>query len=82
MATIRLHGNPFSTATMRAAASLHEKQLEFEFVLIDMKNGEHKKEPFISLNVSITTLTNYEVKFSFFLPTIFSILANFQFYYI
>lgn len=41
MATIRLHGNPFSTATMRAAASLHEKQLEFEFVLIDMKNGEH-----------------------------------------
>ncbi|KAG5051889.1 hypothetical protein AAZX31_02G147600 [Glycine max] len=50
MATIRLHGNPFSTATMRAAASLHEKQLEFEFVLIDMKNGEHKKEPFISLN--------------------------------
>ncbi|KAK7392333.1 hypothetical protein VNO78_20767 [Psophocarpus tetragonolobus] len=50
MAAIKLHGNPFSTATMRACASLHEKELHFEFVVIDMKNGEHKKEPFILLN--------------------------------
>ncbi|ESW15845.1 hypothetical protein PHAVU_007G107200 [Phaseolus vulgaris] len=50
MATIKLHGNPFSAATMRATASLYEKQLEFEFIMIDMKNGEHKKEPFLLLN--------------------------------
>ncbi|RDX74892.1 Glutathione S-transferase F13 [Mucuna pruriens] len=37
-------------ATMRVTASLYEKQLDFEFVHIDMKNGEHKKEPFILLN--------------------------------
>jgi len=65
MATIKLHGNPFSAATMRATASLYEKQLEFEFIMIDMKNGEHKKEPFLLLNVSITTLKTYHVKFSF-----------------
>jgi len=51
--TIKLHGSPFSTATMRATASLYEKEVEFEFVHVDMKNGEHKKEPFILLNVSI-----------------------------
>ncbi|XP_020203017.1 glutathione S-transferase F6 [Cajanus cajan] len=50
MAPIKLYGNPFSTATMRASASLHEKEVEFEFVQVDMKNGEHKKEPFLSLN--------------------------------
>lgn len=53
MATIKLHGSPFSTATMRATASLYEKEVEFEFLHVDMKNGEHKKEPFILLNVSI-----------------------------
>lgn len=48
--TIKVHGSPFSTATMRVTATLYEKQLEFEFVRINMRNGEHKKEPFISLN--------------------------------
>lgn len=50
MAAIKLHGNPFSTATMRVTVSLYEKELDFEFVNIDMKNGDHKKEPFILLN--------------------------------
>jgi len=50
MATIKVHGSPFSTATMRVTATLYEKQIEFEFVNINLRNGEHKKEPFISLN--------------------------------
>ncbi|XP_027367959.1 glutathione S-transferase-like [Abrus precatorius] len=50
MATIKVHGTPLSPAVMRVTATLYEKELEFEFVHIDMKNGEHKKEPFISLN--------------------------------
>ncbi|KEH43230.1 putative glutathione transferase [Medicago truncatula] len=50
MATIKVHGSPISTATMRVTATLYEKELEFEFVSINMRNGEHKKEPFISLN--------------------------------
>lgn len=63
MATIKVHGSPFSTATMRVTATLYEKQLEFEFVPIDMRNGEHKKEPFLSLNVS--KQANYHNKTSF-----------------
>lgn len=39
-----------STATRRALACLYEKDLEFEFAQVDMRSGEHKKEPFISLN--------------------------------
>ncbi|KAF2298486.1 hypothetical protein GH714_023760 [Hevea brasiliensis] len=50
MATIKVHGSPFSTATQRVLVSLYEKELEFEFVNVNMGAGEHKKEPFISLN--------------------------------
>ncbi|XP_042502406.1 glutathione S-transferase-like [Macadamia integrifolia] len=46
----KVYGNVFSTATMRAFATLHEKDVEFEVVHIDMKAGEHKKEPFVSFN--------------------------------
>jgi len=58
MATIKVHGSPFSTATMRVTATLYEKQIEFEFVNINLRNGEHKKEPFISLNVRVN-ITKY-----------------------
>lgn len=50
--TIKVHGNPISTATMRVVACLIEKDLDFEFVFVDMATGEHKKHPFLSLNVS------------------------------
>ncbi|XP_042502408.1 glutathione S-transferase-like [Macadamia integrifolia] len=46
----KVHGPLFSTATMRAFAVLQEKEVEFEAVPIDMRAGEHKKEPFLSLN--------------------------------
>ncbi|KAL9235777.1 hypothetical protein vseg_010513 [Gypsophila vaccaria] len=47
---IKVHGNPMSTATLRVLAALHEKQLDFEFVPVDMRAGAHKQEPFLSLN--------------------------------
>ncbi|KAJ8620599.1 hypothetical protein MRB53_029128 [Persea americana] len=50
MAGLTLHGDVFSTATMRALVCLKEKELDFEFVPINMGAGEHKKEPFILLN--------------------------------
>ncbi|KAL9662622.1 hypothetical protein QQ045_027455 [Rhodiola kirilowii] len=50
MAVRKLYGTLGSPATMRALASLHEHQLEFEFIPIDLKSGEHKREPFLSLN--------------------------------
>ncbi|XP_042502407.1 glutathione S-transferase-like [Macadamia integrifolia] len=46
----KLHGSLFSTATLRAIAALQEKGIEFEFVAIDLRAGEHKKEPFLSFN--------------------------------
>ncbi|GFP85623.1 glutathione s-transferase parb [Phtheirospermum japonicum] len=48
---IKVHGATFSTATWRVLACLHEKGLDYEFVTINMIGaGEHKKEPFISIN--------------------------------
>ncbi|KAA8549184.1 hypothetical protein F0562_000868 [Nyssa sinensis] len=50
MATIKVHGSVFSSPAMRVFACLHEKDLEFEFIPVDMGTGQHKKEPFLSLN--------------------------------
>ncbi|CAI0394357.1 unnamed protein product [Linum tenue] len=50
MAAIKVHGSPFSTASQRVFATLYEKDVDFEFVNVDMRTGEHKKEPFLSLN--------------------------------
>ncbi|XP_050237727.1 glutathione S-transferase PARB-like [Mercurialis annua] len=50
MAAIKIHGSPISTATQRVLACLYEKEIEFEFINVNMSEGEHKKEPLISLN--------------------------------
>ncbi|KAK3415547.1 glutathione S-transferase isoform X3 [Eucalyptus grandis] len=47
---MKVYGTVLSTATMRIFAALYEKDLEFEFVPIDMPAGEHKKEHFLALN--------------------------------
>ncbi|KAK6947099.1 Glutathione S-transferase, C-terminal [Dillenia turbinata] len=46
----KLYGAVDSPSTMRALASLLEHQVEFEFTLIDLEAGEHKKEVFLSLS--------------------------------
>ena len=51
MAAIKVHGNPLSTATMRVLATLYEKELDHEFVIVDLRAGEHKKEHFLSRNI-------------------------------
>ena len=51
MATIKVHGNPLSTASMRVLATVYEKEIDHEFVFVDMRAGEHKKEHFLSFNV-------------------------------
>ncbi|EFH56580.1 glutathione S-transferase [Arabidopsis lyrata subsp. lyrata] len=50
MATIKVHGVPMSTATMRVLAALYEKDLQFELIPVDMRAGAHKQEPHLSLN--------------------------------
>lgn len=54
MAGIKVFGNATSPSTRRVLLALHEKNLDFELVNIDLKDGEHKKEPFLSRNVSIS----------------------------
>ncbi|CAN8311048.1 unnamed protein product [Cochlearia groenlandica] len=50
MAAIKVFGHPASTATRRVLIALHEKNLDFELVHVELKDGEHKKEPFLSRN--------------------------------
>ncbi|KAK4785175.1 hypothetical protein SAY86_001864 [Trapa natans] len=45
-----VHGSPMSTATCRVLATLIEKGLDFEFVNVDMRSGEHKKPHFLALS--------------------------------
>ncbi|KAF8015082.1 hypothetical protein BT93_H0775 [Corymbia citriodora subsp. variegata] len=47
---MKVYGSVLSTATMRVFAALYEKDLEFEFVPVDLRAGEHKKEHFLALN--------------------------------
>ncbi|KAJ8434428.1 hypothetical protein Cgig2_002630 [Carnegiea gigantea] len=47
---IKVHGSPISTATFRVVAAVHEKELEYEFVPVDMKSGAHKHPDFLALN--------------------------------
>ncbi|KAL6968479.1 glutathione transferase [Sarracenia purpurea var. burkii] len=50
MATMKVHGGLVSTATKRVLVCLNEKDLHFQFVLVDMRSGEHRKSPFLSRN--------------------------------
>lgn len=68
MATIKVHGVPMSTATMRVLAALYEKDLQFELIPVDMRAGAHKQEPHLSLNV--TQRTNLFLVFSNYLTAI------------
>ncbi|KAJ4914736.1 Glutathione S-transferase F6 [Raphanus sativus] len=47
---IKVFGHPASTATRRVLIALHEKKLDFELVHVELKDGEHKREPFLSRN--------------------------------
>lgn len=50
---IKVHGHPISGSTQRVLATLAEKGLDYEFVFVDLATGQHKTEPFVSLNVRI-----------------------------
>uniref|UniRef100_A0A0D3E033 glutathione transferase n=1 Tax=Brassica oleracea var. oleracea TaxID=109376 RepID=A0A0D3E033_BRAOL len=54
MASIKVFGHATTTSTRRVLLTLHEKNLDYELVNVELKDGEHKKEPFLSRNVSIS----------------------------
>ncbi|XP_010522773.1 PREDICTED: glutathione S-transferase F4-like [Tarenaya hassleriana] len=43
----KVHGHPLSTNTRRVLATLYEKGIGYEAIEVDLKSGEHKKEPFL-----------------------------------
>lgn len=47
---VKVHGSPFSGPTLRVVAAAHEKELDVEFVPVNLRVGDHKQQPFISLN--------------------------------
>ncbi|KAJ9543007.1 hypothetical protein OSB04_022714 [Centaurea solstitialis] len=47
---IKVFGAPGSTATLRVRAALAEKDLDYEFILVDLATKEHKKPEFVSRN--------------------------------
>ncbi|XP_022899091.1 glutathione S-transferase-like [Olea europaea var. sylvestris] len=47
---IKVHGLPFSIATQRVLVTLAEKELDYEFVYIDLATGQQKTEDFVKLH--------------------------------
>ncbi|KAM7276634.1 hypothetical protein ACFE04_018500 [Oxalis oulophora] len=47
---MKVHGAPMSTCTARVLACLHEKEVDFEFVPVDLFAGEHKQPAFLAKN--------------------------------
>ncbi|XP_052185587.1 glutathione S-transferase-like [Diospyros lotus] len=50
MATIKLHAFVMSAPAQRVFATLYEKDLPFELIPVDIRSGENKKQPYLSLN--------------------------------
>ena len=49
MAAIKVHVNPLLTASMQVLTTVYEKEVDHEFVFVDMRAGEHKEEHFLWL---------------------------------
>ncbi|XP_073052248.1 glutathione S-transferase APIC-like [Primulina eburnea] len=47
---IKVYGHPYSPATQRVLLCLTEKNLEYEFVFVDLTTAQQKNQPFISIN--------------------------------
>ncbi|KAI3862653.1 hypothetical protein MKW92_048955 [Papaver armeniacum] len=47
---LKLYGIPMSTCTTRAMICLHEKEVEFDLVPVDLYAGEHKQPSYLSKN--------------------------------
>ncbi|KAL2323630.1 hypothetical protein Fmac_028009 [Flemingia macrophylla] len=47
---LKLYGLPMSTNTTRAMICLHEKEVDFELVPVNVFSAEHKQPPFLSKN--------------------------------
>ncbi|KAL9670391.1 hypothetical protein QQ045_007942 [Rhodiola kirilowii] len=46
----KVHGSLDCPNTLKVLACIFEHGLDFEFIPIDLKDGEHERQPFLSLN--------------------------------
>ncbi|KAJ4837326.1 hypothetical protein Tsubulata_027211, partial [Turnera subulata] len=60
MASMKVYGTKFFTNVGRVMAYLYEKELDFESIPVDLKNGEHMKEPYLSLNQPFSKVPSFE----------------------
>ncbi|KAJ7150674.1 thioredoxin-like protein [Mycena filopes] len=49
MAILKLHGAKFATCTRRVATVLHELQVPFELVEVNLRSGEHKTPAYLKM---------------------------------
>jgi glutathione S-transferase len=47
---LKIYGVPQATCTKRVIATLLEKNIPYEMVPVDVRAGEHKREPYLSIN--------------------------------
>jgi glutathione S-transferase len=47
---LKLYGVPLSPSVIRVGVVLHEKNIPFEFVTVDLAKGEHKTPEFKAKN--------------------------------
>jgi len=50
MRPMKLYAHPFSNNSMRPQLSLDEKNLDYEYVKVDLFKGEHKKPEYLAIN--------------------------------
>ncbi|CDY22057.1 BnaA09g00860D [Brassica napus] len=56
MASIKVFGHATTTSTRRVLLALHEKNLDYELVNVELKDGEHRK----SLSYPATLLVKFQ----------------------
>lgn len=74
---IKLYGSIASTATLRVRACLTEKDLDFEFIPMDMSKKEHKKPEFLARNVSNSKYISYYMFITWICLFTFTVLQPF-----
>ncbi len=61
---VKLYGHPVSPPTKLVATSLYEKQIPFEFILVDIYSGQNKTPEFLAKNPfgQIPSIVSFEAE--------------------
>ncbi len=64
MSLMKLYAHPFSNNSMRAQIALDEKQIDYDYVVVDLFRGEHKESTFLALNPrgQVPTLVDGDIR--------------------